>query len=132
MTRRLRTVCLALAAALLAPLPALAEGDAAAGKRVFNKCRACHEAETDRNKVGPSLLGVFGRTAGTLASFGARYSPAMKKAGEGGLVWNEENLETYLRDPKSFIPGNRMAFAGLKDDQEIADVIAYLKADPKP
>ncbi|MCT7377644.1 c-type cytochrome [Chelativorans salis] len=121
------------AAALLAPIPALAqEGDPAAGKTVFNKCRACHEAETDRNKVGPSLLGVIGRTAGTLESFQSRYSPAMKEAGEQGLVWDEENLAAYLRDPKGFMPGNKMAFAGLKSDEDIANVTAYLKADPKP
>lgn len=118
---------------LLAPLPALAQdGDPVAGKSVFNKCRACHEAETDSDKVGPSLLGVFGRTAGTLESFQSRYSQNMKDAGAEGLVWDEQNLTEYLRDPKAVIPQGKMAFPGLKDDTELADVIAYLRADPKP
>lgn len=117
----------------LFPFAALAqEGDPAAGKTVFNKCRACHEAETDRNKVGPSLLGVFGRTAGTLESFQGRYSENMKQAGAEGLVWDEENLTEYLRDPRAVIPKGKMAFPGLKDNADLADVIAYLKADPKP
>lgn len=126
-----RRIWASLAVTLLAVTPAVAQ-DAAAGKTVFNRCRACHEAETDRNKLGPSLLGVVGRTAGTLESFQSRYSPAMKEAGAEGLVWDEENIAAYLRDPKGFIPGNKMAFPGLKDDAEIANVIAYLKADPKP
>lgn len=125
-----RRVWMGLAAAMLLPAPVLAqEGDPAAGKTAFNKCRACHEAERDTNKVGPSLQGVMGRTAGTLESFASRYSPAMKEAGEGGLVWSEETVAEYLRDPKGYIPGNRMAFPGLKDDQEIANVIAYLAAN---
>ena len=112
--------------------PAHADGDAAAGKKVFNKCIACHDATTDKTKVGPSLLGVVGRTAGTLESFASRYSQAMKDAGAAGLVWDEDNLAEYLHDPKAKIPGNKMIFPGLKKDDEIADVIAYLKADPKP
>jgi cytochrome c len=122
-----------LAAAFVAVVPARAqEGDAAAGKKVFTKCMACHDAVTDKNKIGPSLLGVVGRTAGTLESFQAKYSQAMKDAGAGGLVWDEANIAEYLKDPKGKIPGNKMAFAGLKKDDEIANVIAYLKADPKP
>lgn len=108
------------------------EGDPAAGKTVFNKCRACHEAETDKNKVGPSLLGVMDRTAGSLESFKSRYSANMREAGEEGLVWNDENLSDYLRAPKAVIPKGKMAFPGLKSDEDIANVIAYLKADPKP
>lgn len=122
-----------LIALLLAPTATLAqEGDPAAGKQVFNKCRACHEAETDRNKVGPTLLDVVGRTAGSLESFHSRYSDNMRQAGEEGLVWNEENLAEYLREPKAVIPKGTMAFPGLKSDEDIANVIAYLKADPKP
>ncbi|QDZ01452.1 cytochrome c family protein [Nitratireductor mangrovi] len=121
--------CLALAVA--AP-PALAEGDAVEGKKVFNKCRACHDAEAEKNKVGPHLVGVFGRVAGSLEDFQPRYSPNIKEAGADGLVWNDETLTEYLRDPKSVIPKGRMAFPGLKDDADLANVIAYLKADPKP
>jgi cytochrome c len=99
--------------------------DAAAGEKVFNRCKACHVADTDQNKVGPSLKGVIGKTAGTHEGF--KYSPAMVKAGEGGLVWNDETLAEYLRGPKAMVKGTKMAFAGLKKDDEIANVIAYLK-----
>jgi len=119
-----------LGAALLGILPAQADGDAAAGKKVFNKCMVCHNATTDKNKVGPTLMGVVGRTAGTAPNF--NYSAAMKAAGEGGLVWTEANLAEYVKAPKTKVPGNKMAFPGLKEDADIANVIAYLKADPKP
>jgi len=99
--------------------------DAAAGETVFKKCAACHVADKDANKIGPSLLGVIGRTAGTHPNFG--YSKAMVEAGQGGLVWDEANLTTYLHDPKALVKGTKMAFAGLKKDDEIANVIAYLK-----
>lgn len=117
---------------MLIALPALAEGDAVAGKKVFNKCVACHDATSEKDKLGPHLLGVFGRTAGTTPSYLARYSQAMKDAGAAGLVWDDTSLAEYLRSPKQKIPGNKMAYMGLKDDAEIANVIAYLKADPKP
>ena len=99
--------------------------DAAAGEKIFTRCKVCHEAETDKNKVGPSLKGVVGRKAGTHPGFS--YSTAMKEAGEKGIVWDDANLTTYLKEPKAFVPGNKMAFPGLKNDKEIADVIAYLK-----
>lgn len=121
-----------LASAALAA-PALADdGDPVAGKTVFKKCMACHDAVTEKDKIGPHLLGVVGRTAGTLESFASKYSQAMKDAGAAGLVWDEANIAEYVRNPKDKIPGNKMAFAGLKKDDEIANVIAYLKADPKP
>lgn len=109
--------------------PVLAQ-DADAGKKVFAKCMACHDAKAEKNKVGPHLVGVIGRTAGTVEGF--KYSPAMAEAGKNGLVWDEEKIEEYLENPKDFIPKNKMAFPGLKKDEEIANVIAYLKADPKP
>lgn len=119
--------------ALLASFAAhAAEGDPAAGKKVFNVCRACHEAETDKDKVGPSLHGVIGRTAGTLPSYEAKYSPAMKEAGKNGLVWDEANLTKYLQNPRAVVPGTKMAFPGFKKDEEIANVIAYLKENSKP
>lgn len=113
----------------VAAAPALAQ-DAAAGKKVFAKCTACHDAVNEKNKVGPHLVGVVGRKAGGVEGF--RYSDAMKAAGEAGWVWDEANIDKYLRAPKETIPGNKMAFPGLKKDDEIANVIAYLKADPKP
>ena len=117
---------------LAATVGAHAGGDPALGKKVFNRCIACHEAATDRDKVGPHLMGVVGRTAGTAESFLGHYSDAMKSAGAAGLVWDEANLAEYLRAPKLKVPGNKMAFGGLTNDDDIANVIAYLKADPKP
>ncbi|MBA3448401.1 MAG: cytochrome c family protein [Pseudaminobacter sp.] len=122
-----------VAAAFLVMLPAHAqEGDAAAGKKVFNKCRACHEAETEKNKVGPHLVGIVGRPAASVESFASKYSDNLKEAAAAGLVWDEAKLAEYLRDPKAMIPKGKMAFPGLKEDADIANVIAYLKADPKP
>jgi len=126
----LRAISSAFAFCLAGVAAAQAGGDAKLGKTVFFRCMACHEAATDRDKVGPHLLGVVGRTAGTAENF--HYSQAMKDAGAAGLVWDEANLTTYLRAPKLKVPGNRMAFPGLTSDDDIANVIAYLKADPKP
>ena len=92
---------------------------------MFKKCAICHVAETDTNKVGPSLNGVFGRTAGTHPNFS--YSPAMQEAGKGGLVWNETVLRDYLHAPQAKVKGTKMTFVGLKDDTEITNLIAYLK-----
>ncbi|PDT28204.1 cytochrome C [Rhizobium sp. L9] len=101
------------------------EGDATAGATVFKKCATCHVVESDTNKVGPSLNKLFGRKAGTHPDF--TYSAAMKAAGEGGLVWDEATLRDYLHNPKAKVKGTKMAFAGVKDDQEITNLIAYLK-----
>lgn len=90
--------------------------DAAAGETVFKKCAPCHVANEDKNKIGPSLNGVIGRTAGTHPNF--TYSKAMVEAGAGGLVWDEANLTTYLHDPKALVKGTKMAFVGLKKDEE--------------
>ncbi|WP_315902702.1 cytochrome c family protein [Microbaculum marinisediminis] len=122
----IRRIVLAAAAAAVLALPAHADGDAEKGEKVFKKCRACHEiGEGAKNKVGPELNGVIGRTAGTGADF--KYSDAMVEAGAGGLVWNDDTLEEYLSKPRDFIPKNKMAFAGLKKEDEIEDVIAYLE-----
>jgi cytochrome c len=120
-----RAILFALAMAIV-PAAAQAEGDAAAGKTVFKKCAACHAVDTTTNKIGPHLGDVMGRKAGAVADF--KYSDAMKKKGEEGLVWNDETLAAYLKDPKGYIPGNKMAFVGLKKDEDIANLLAYLKA----
>jgi cytochrome c len=117
-------------------VPATA-GDSAAGAKVFNKCKTCHTLEAGKNKVGPSLHGLFGRTAGTLDGF--KYSEDMKAAGAKGLVWDEKNFVDYIADPKPFI-GNiigekkattKMVFPGLKNQKEREDLLAYLKEAAK-
>jgi cytochrome c len=120
---RIWALALGLTAAGVAP--ALAAGDPAAGEQVFRRCQACHLVTAEQNRVGPHLVGVFGRPAGAVEGF--NYSPAMRQAGEDGLVWDEETIAAYLADPRGYIQGNRMAFAGLRQEQEIADVIAYMR-----
>ncbi|RCS24466.1 cytochrome c family protein [Phyllobacterium salinisoli] len=101
------------------------EGDATAGANVFKKCTACHVVDSDKNKVGPSLKGVMGRTAGTHPGF--KFSPAMVEAGKAGLVWDDASMRDYLHAPKAKVKGTKMAFAGLKDDADITNLLAYLK-----
>jgi cytochrome c len=121
-TRVLSALGLAIA---IMSAPAWAEGDAVAGEKVFNKCKTCHEAEKGVNRVGPTLKGVVGRKAGSVEGF--KYSEAMAAKGTEGLIWDEANLTSYITDPKGFIAGNKMAFAGIKKPDELANLIAYLK-----
>jgi len=94
-----------------------------AGKRVFNKCIACHAVGPGAaNKVGPELNGLIGRKAGSVAGY--NYSEANKSS---GIVWTEQEFASYIRDPKAVVKGTKMAFAGLKSDKEVADITAYLK-----
>ena len=108
-------------AALVAAGTAAAQGDPEKGEKVFNKCKACHVVDKEQNRVGPHLVGVFGRAAGSVEGF--KYSDAMKSS---GTVWDDETMAAYLKDPKGYIPGNRMVFPGLRKDDEIADLLAYL------
>jgi cytochrome c len=96
-------------------------GDATKGAAVFRQCLTCHVKEPGVNKVGPSLAGIVGRTSGQVAGF--RYSEANKNS---GIVWTEQELYKYLENPRATIPGTIMAFAGIKDSQKRADLIAYL------
>jgi len=98
-------------------------GDAAAGRLVFRKCQACHSMEPGNTILGPSLAGIIGRKAGSAAGY--NYSAAMKTA---NFVWDAKTLDAYLSDPQKFLPGNKMAFPGLKTDQDRADVIAFFAA----
>ncbi len=116
---------LALTSAIAFTSPALAQGDAANGEKVFNKCKACHTVEEGKNKVGPTLYNVIGRRAGSLEDF--RYSSAMKEYGAAGQVWNEETLKAYLEAPKKVVEGTKMAFVGLKKPEDRDDIVAYLK-----
>ncbi len=126
MSKLLKTLGLGVA---LVAFPALSgttnAGDAAKGQKVFKKCAACHAVgEKAKNKVGPHLNDVFGRAAGSLDGY--KYSKAMIKAGEDGLVWDETSMTTYLEKPKAMIKGTKMAFAGLRKEQDLENVIAYL------
>lgn len=123
---RLRAVSLALALSLVGASAALAAGDAAKGQKVFKKCAACHSLEAGKKKIGPSLQGVIGRTAGTAKGY--KYSKAMKAYGKSGVVWGEQTLEIYLTAPRKVVKGTKMAFPGLKKEQDRADIIAYLKS----
>lgn len=116
---------LAFSAALLITAPAFADGNPDAGKSVFIKCQACHEAEQGVNRIGPTLKGIVGRKTASIADY--KYSDAMAAKGAAGQVWDEATLAAYLPDPKAYVPGTKMAFAGLKNPQEVADLIAYLK-----
>jgi len=100
--------------------PAVAQ-DVEKGAKVFRKCKACHKMEEGKNAVGPSLYNIVGREAGSVEGF--KYSSAML---ESGLTWDEETLATFLKKPKDLVKGTKMAFAGLRKDDQIADVIAYL------
>ena len=98
-------------------------GDAVKGQKLFKRCKACHYVDKEKHKTGPHLVAVIGRAAGSLDDY--KYSKAMKAS---GLVWDEETLAAYLKAPKKFVKGTKMAFAGLKKDRDVADIIAYLKA----
>ena len=119
-----RTAFTALAVLQLAATSAFAQGDPEKGEKVFNRCKACHVVDKEQNRVGPHLVGIIGRQAGSVEGFG--YSDAMKNSGK---TWDEETLAAYLKDPKGYVPGNKMAFAGLKKEDEVVDVIAYLKRE---
>jgi cytochrome c len=109
-------------ALVLSPVASQAQ-DAAAGEKVFAQCRACHQVgPTAKNAVGPHLNGLFGRTAGSVEGY--NYSPANKNS---GITWDEAVFREYIQNPRGKIPGTKMIYAGLKDEQRTNDLIAYLK-----
>ena len=116
---------LAIAVFLLAAGPAQADGDAAKGEQVFKKCMACHTVNDKANKVGPHLVGIVGRPVASVEGFS--YSEDMKANGATGAVWDEAALMAYLENPKAVVAKTKMAFAGLKKEDERADLIAFLK-----
>jgi len=97
------------------------------GAKVYKKCKACHAVGPDaKNKVGPVLNGIVGRKAASYEGF--EYSPAMKAKGDEGVEWTEENLDKFLKKPKDFVDGTKMAFSGLRKDKDRVAIIAYLKS----
>ena len=98
------------------------EAAVADGRRVFARCQACHEVGAATNRVGPHLVGLFGRPAGGVDGY--RYSQALL---ESGIVWDDATLHTFLRNPRAAVPGNRMSFVGVRDDGELDALIAYLR-----
>ena len=103
---------------------ALAEGDAAKGEKVFKKCKACHTATDEKNKVGPHLVNIIGRKAASVDGY--KYGKGIKAAAEKIGEWDEAKLMGYLENPKKFVDGkSKMTFRLKKEDQR-ADVIAYL------
>ncbi|MFO1133811.1 MAG: cytochrome c family protein [Rhodoblastus sp.] len=112
----------------IAATPAMAAGDAAAGEKIFNKCKICHRiGEGAKNMVGPELNGLDGRKSGSVEGFS--YSDANKNS---GITWNEAVFNEYITDPKKKIPGTKMVFAGLPNETERNDLWAYIsqfKAD---
>lgn len=111
-----------LIALSLSATSALATGDVTKGAKVFKKCKACHTTEDGgKNKIGPNLFGIVGRSAASIEGF--KYSKAMKAS---GLTWDEATLDSFIKKPKKFLKGTKMSFAGVKKEKQRADLIAYL------
>ena len=100
-----------------------ADGNATQGQRVFGACAACHSLKPDKSMTGPSLAKLWNRKAGSLPSF-SRYSHALKSS---AIVWNDQTLDEWIKDPQQLVPGNEMTFAGIKEGQPRTDLLAFLK-----
>jgi len=124
-SRSLGCCGLALTVFLLAAGPAQADGDVAKGEQVSKKCMACHAINDKTNKVGPHLVGIVGRPVASVEGY--NYSESMKAHGATGAVWDEAALQAYLENPKAVVEKSKMAFAGLKKEDERTDLIAFLK-----
>jgi cytochrome c len=107
-------------------IPAVAAGDTARGERVFQRCFACHSVDPNETAKlqGPSLYRIMGRPAAAIPGF--EYSPAMRKMGAAGLVWDAATLDRYVADPDALVPGTTMSAPPLRDEQERADLLTYL------
>jgi cytochrome c len=121
---RMTTSILAM---LLTITAAHAAGDAARGEQKYIECGACHSLKPGVTIVGPSLVGLFGRKAGSQTDF--RYSPAMRRS---GITWDAKTLDEFIADPQKSVPANRMPYAGMPDANDRADLTAYLEQATKP
>ena len=118
----MKSVTLVLVLTVFA-VAAFAQGDPEKGKKTFRKCKSCHALEVGRNKVGPTLYGVYGSVAGKVDGF--KYSKAMASS---GIIWDEAALNGFLENPKKYLPGTKMSFSGLKKKSQRENVIAYFKS----
>jgi cytochrome c len=119
---RRSAIFLSLAALALTSQASLAAGDPKRGAGEFTQdCAICHSAMAGKNKMGPSLFAVVGRKAGSISDFA--YSEAMKQS---GIDWTPDKLDAFITAPKQLMPGNKMSFGGISDEQERADIIGYL------
>src|SRR5919204_5579068 len=126
---RIQPIAIAILVLIILPYRAVAQpGDATRGERMYRACVACHSLEPNRNMTGPSLAEVWYQTAGSLASF-PRYSPPLKAS---GIVWTDDTLDEWIKDPQHFIPGNTMTFPGIRDARQRADLLAFLKQATQP
>ncbi len=126
---RIQSIAMVILALVVLPYRAVAQqGDATRGERMYRACVACHSLEPNRNMTGPSLAEVWNRKSGSLPSF-PRYSPALKSA---GIIWTDDTLDEWIKDPQHFIPGNTMTFPGMKDARQRADLLAFLKDATRP
>ena len=126
--KHLRRIAVAMSLTALSAPTWAQTGDAGRGERVYRTCGACHSLEPNRNMTGPSLAELWKRKAGGLPSF-PRYSPALKSS---GIVWTDDTLDEWLKDPQHFIPGNTMTFPGIRNAQQRADLLAFLKDATQP
>jgi cytochrome c len=125
----MKPIVLAVAISMLALVPAwAADGDSSRGANLFQNCVACHSLEPNKNMTGPSLAGLWNRKAGAVESF-SRYSPSLASS---GIVWDDKTLDEWLADPQHVIPGNTMTFPGVRDPQQRADLLAFLKKATEP
>ncbi len=126
--RKLTSVALSVVLLAACSGSAFAEGDAAKGKEVFAKCAVCHQVGPGaKTLIGPELNGIVGRKAASIADY-PMYSAGMKKLGESGFVWTEENIDKWIANPKAMLPNSSMGlFPGLPAASDRANLIAYLK-----
>jgi cytochrome c len=125
----MKPIVVAVAISILAHVSAwAADGNSSRGANLFQNCVACHSLEPNKNMTGPSLAGLWNRKAGAVESF-SRYSPSLASS---GIVWDDKTLDEWLANPQHVVPGNTMTFPGIRDPQQRADLLAFLKKATEP